>query len=308
VKRSVRAVAGRLGLVLGATLALTSVAVAPVLAGAVEIHTGAYGVHAAIDNTEYAGAKCQYANQQLDAITIRQPILFARDRTGGTDTQKVGWAFTIQYATDIGGTTWADYTNSPIVAHTATDKVNAHFKPRTWHLTNVVYTNSWRVINQFYWYYPDVNHESGRAYHVVYHYQVEDQVSSGNWCPDSQPKITVRQPIAFAFDRSGLTDTQTVGWRYTVQWTDGNVWHALATTSTVKDTATDGANADWQPRTFTFSNAPTHGYYRVVLRVVWYQPGSSTTAGLARHPVSLYRLIGSGFAFTDLACARTAGS
>jgi hypothetical protein len=316
----------------------------PALAGTVEIHSGAYGVHAAIDNTEYAGAKCQYSLQQLDAITIRQPILFARDRTGGTDTQRVGWAFTIQYATDIGGTTWADYTNSPIVAHSATDKVNAHFKPRTWHLTNAVKTPFWRVINQFFWYYPDANHESGRTFHVVYHYQVEDQVASGNGCPDLQPKtvttppppghsgiygvhllidngeyagvtcrygatsfklhtITVRQPIAFAFDRTASTDAQGLGWSYTVQWRDAGTWHELSTSSILKVTATDAANAEWHPRTFTFSGLPTHSYYRVVVHLNWYHAGHAD--GAARHLVSLYHLTGSGFSFTDLACARS---
>jgi len=61
-------------------------------------------------------------------------------------------------------------------------------------------------------------------------------------------------------------------------------------------------NDDWQPRTYTFSGAPTHGYYRVVVHLTWYHPGASTTDGIATHQVSVYRITGAGSPFKYMLC------
>jgi hypothetical protein len=263
MRRSGRTFGGRVALVVGVILLLitSASASAPASAGSGP-HSGHYGVHTPIDNAEYAGAICHYTGGALDAIHLRRPILFAVNRTSGLDTQKVGWAFRIEYSTD--GTAWTEYTNSPIVARSATDKVNAHFKSRTWHVA-AFKTNYWRAINKFYWFYPDVSHVDGVVEHIIYLYQEGQHVGAGHGCPVVQQgttptppppghldiygvhsliddseypgvtclynntisddflyKIIVRQPIVFGFDRTGGIDTQTVGWNYTIQWSGDN--------------------------------------------------------------------------------------
>jgi hypothetical protein len=336
---------------LAGVIAVMLAASAPVSAGIIiGPHSGHYGVHTPIDTGEYAGAICGYSNiGQLDTIKIRRPIVFAFDRTGGVDTQKVGWRFNIEYSID--GNNWSTWNTSSILTATATDKVNAHFMPRTYHLTNPVKTTYFRVTLDLYWFYPDVHHVNGQANHVIAWYQIGPQVGLGTWCPEQQPKtvvtppppghsgkygvhtlidtieypgvtcryhnavsdylykITVRPPILFGFDRTAGLDSQTVGWRYTIQYTDDNVtWHKLVTSSIVKANATDQANAAWQSRSFTFASRPNHAHYRVVVGLFWYYPTASHQNGKAVHPVIFYR--GSpdgGMSFLDSVCAISLG-
>lgn len=325
-------VAGLVSLVLALTLA----GGVPALAGGV--HTGHFGVHTLIDNSEYAGAICGYGNSGLlDKIKIRRPILFGYDRTGGVDSQKVGWRFNIEYS--FSGSSWSPWSTSSMVTASATDKVNAHFKPRTFQLVNPVKTTYWRVTVDLYWFYPDVNHVNGHAYHILSWYQIGVQVSNQTWCPqqiiktiptppppghsgrygvhtlidngeyqgvtclyhnvpgdDYLHKIIARRPVVFAFDRTAGIDSQTVGWKATVQFTDDNTtWHKLIGTPIVKATATDHVNAAFQPRAFAITSPQSHAQFRVVTRLLWYYPSSSQVNGRAVHAVAYYRNAGPSF-------------
>lgn len=320
----------------------------PALAGP-GTHTGHYGVHTLIDNGEYAGAICGYTSAFLDTIKIRRPIVFGKDRTGGVDTQKVGWRFNIEYS--FSGTSWSHWSTSSLVVATATDKVNAHFKPRTFHLVNPVKTTYWRVTIDLYWYYPDLNHQNGHANHVVNYYQIGLQDKYQTWCPENQIKtistppppnhsgnygvhtlidngeyagatcryhstsddfmykLSVRPPIVFGFDRTAALDSQTVGWRYTIQYTDDNAtWHQLVASSIVKTKATDQANAPFQSRSYTFPSQPNHAHYRVVIGMFWYFPNASHQDGKAVHTVANYGIAPDGFpTVIDGVCASTTG-
>ena len=55
-------------------------------------HSGNYGVHGFIDSAEWPGGLCTYdaGTGLLKKIKVWSPIVYAFDRTGGTDHQTVG--------------------------------------------------------------------------------------------------------------------------------------------------------------------------------------------------------------------------
>lgn len=177
---------GRVGPALLLVLALSLLGVAPATAGTlppptpVGPHTGNYGVHGLIDNTDFTGVVCVYPDgNHLTQLRVRPPIIYAFDRTAGTDSQTVGWFFRGQYA-DTGipaETDWHDFFKSPTVKVTATDAYNAQWTNRSVTIpfpteTHIRYRASVKML----WYRTDGTAVDGSAIHLprYYGYKVGD--------------------------------------------------------------------------------------------------------------------------------------
>jgi hypothetical protein len=100
-------------------------------------HTGRRGKHWILDNVgpnpELPSATCLYdENLDLEAVRLRRPIVFARNATGGTDTQDIGWRVRLQYtALNSSETDWQPLEVSSEIRRPATDSDWADFRPRT---------------------------------------------------------------------------------------------------------------------------------------------------------------------------------
>jgi hypothetical protein len=105
----------------------------------------------------------------------------------------------------------------------------------------------------------------------------------GYWHSGTHPslyKLFVRRPIVFASSRVSGNTSQTVGWRYQIEYsTDEANWSVIASSPVFKSTATRGQEASWQDRVHDFASRPANGYYRVKVRVFWYWPNSTTLDG-----------------------------
>jgi len=109
---------------------------------------------------------------------------------------------------------------------------------------------------------------------------IDNPTFSGGICfydPDNAQdlvRMKVRRPIVFAYDRRpGRLDSQTVGWRYTIQVSDDlTTWSNLYTSPIQTRTATDVTNADFRPMAHAFSS--THAAYRARVQVYWYRSGA----------------------------------
>ena len=108
---------------------------------------------------------------------------------------------------------------------------------------------------------------------------IDNPTFSGATCiyhPGTHPdlyRIKVRRPVVFAYDRhKSSVDRQTVGWSYVIEQSDDlTTWDSMYTSSVQTKTATDATNADFRPRTHTFTSA--HPYYRVKVKIVWLHDG-----------------------------------
>jgi hypothetical protein len=111
--------------------------------------------------------------------------------------------------------------------------------------------------------------------------------------------IRVRPPIVFAYDAGPGTDTQPVGWRYKIQWSDlvarGTVWHPFFISSVVSAMATDHRNAAFTPRSHSFGpHVQDHTLYRVIYELSWFDPSGSTETGFSRLDPEFYRIVTPG--------------
>ena len=90
--------------------------------------------------------------------------------------------------------------------------------------------------------------------------------------------IMVRQPIAFAFNRTGHVDQQFIGWRYEIEATDSadtynGPYFNIATSTLKKVSTTEQHPAAFLDRTYHVA-ASTHMALRVVVKIYWYWPSS----------------------------------
>jgi hypothetical protein len=139
-------------------------------------HTGNYGVHILLDSNEYPGANCIYGTDHLlKKITFRRPIVFGADRSGGVDTQWVGWRPTIEY---YDGTppnfysNWPDLHVGSLTKKQATDAYNAQWLPSAYQFGSfdVSQHDYYRVSHTMLWYYPSSTHQDGKAVHTPFWY------------------------------------------------------------------------------------------------------------------------------------------
>jgi hypothetical protein len=104
-------------------------------------------------------------------------------------------------------------------------------------------------------------------------------------------RVKVRPPTVFARDRSSSRDHQSVGWvvelRY--QGPGGGSWSTVQKSSVATATAWDDTAAPFRTRSVTIAHPKGSGSWQVVVRMLWYKPGTSSVwQGTARHRVSFY--------------------
>ena len=116
-------------------------------------HTGHPGRHHLVDTMASAGVVCTYhpASQLLYKITVRPPLVYARNTTSGTDHQKVGWRYRIQ-AWDEGPGAWVAYKAGPIKTATASDHVPAAFTSMSGTEEYSAFAGRFRVFVTMLWY------------------------------------------------------------------------------------------------------------------------------------------------------------
>jgi hypothetical protein len=122
---------GFLTLLAVATATWTGIA-SPALADTPLGHTGNVGAHSLNDGFDTAdrGVTCAYgASSQFVSIEVNAPNIYARDKTAGVDTQKVGWRYIVTRQHD--SNTPVAYKKSTIVKGTATDSGPALLANRT---------------------------------------------------------------------------------------------------------------------------------------------------------------------------------
>jgi hypothetical protein len=116
---------GRPGLVLAAVVAgIATTAPGSVLAGSELPHEGPYGVHSLIDRSESGGAICEYSESgDIVRVSARRPVVYARDMSGGVDSQVVGRrvAFEATNSNPILGP-WETISTTSLRTATATDR------------------------------------------------------------------------------------------------------------------------------------------------------------------------------------------
>ena len=163
-----------------AAVAMAAAIAAPVAADTPLVHSGLYGVHDLVDSEEYTGARCRYDDEQnLDRVTARFPIVFARDRTAGIDRQVVSWFFVVQ--TQHGLTEWRTVGMSAEQFATARDDRPAPFSAQVAMVSGP--TETIRVVVRMRWFDPsDPKTIQGRASHAVdwYRYPLAD---ANEFCP-----------------------------------------------------------------------------------------------------------------------------
>src|SRR4051812_39349974 len=147
---------------IGAIVPLAAVLLAAQPASAhVAATSGSPGNFVVTDTEASPGAHCFYYYRDngnmtdMYKIKIRAPKMYARNRTGNVDSQKVGWQFSIQNGTTVGSApdAWKTYYKSPIVKATAYDNQAAAFTVRTW-LAPKAFNRWWRVKLLMFWYQP----------------------------------------------------------------------------------------------------------------------------------------------------------
>jgi hypothetical protein len=131
-------------------------------------HSGNYGVHMPFDSGEFPGATCTYGTAPdpnwIKTLKVSAPIVYAFDRTSGTDRQYLRWRFRIQYTDgDPALGDWhGEYTSSWVKTR-ATDKYNAQWSARTWTRGSKPLRGRYRAVVEMRWNYPTKNRVDGRA-------------------------------------------------------------------------------------------------------------------------------------------------
>lgn len=180
-------------LVTAVAIALAAASIGPgqVLADTERGHNGLVGAHSLTDTNVTTGARCNYATgdgrEGAATVRVRPPDVFARNRTGGIDSQIVGWKVNVQQSENF--TDWYTDYNSPTSRAQATDASHASFVGKT---VNVPFNLFVRIRVVMYWYRPGApTVQEGRAIHAVDHYiryldgTFEDKVTG--YCPADLP-------------------------------------------------------------------------------------------------------------------------
>ena len=182
-------------------IALLGVA-APAAAG-IPGHSGDHGFHWPLSSDEYPGATCFYdADLHLDRITVRGPVIFGHDQTGGEDSQKVGWQIRVVPIDSTAGAAAVILTQR--VTATASDRWPAHFTGRgvdkPWSFWNDHPAYGIEVKST--WFRPS-DTVDGSATDMVprIRWAMPGPDSVSNYCPAQAPEDPVRRSPA------GISDT-----------------------------------------------------------------------------------------------------
>jgi hypothetical protein len=103
--------------------------------------------------------------------------------------------------------------------------------------------------------------------------------------------VVVRAPVVYARNRSAGRDRQRVAWQILLQRRMGSSdgFEVVARSAIQSAPAWDDRSAAFQRMRLGYDGSASEEY-RVIVRMVWYVPGSDTIAGVHRHAVDLYRL------------------
>jgi hypothetical protein len=126
--------------------------------------SGLYGVHFLADSSEYAGVSCTYNSANvISSVRVRDPFIFARNRTTGADAQWVSWYFRVQAQTP-GASSWTAVATSAVQKRTASDAQVADFSPMTKAFAGTA-AKQYRVLVVVRWFGARGTTEVGRATH-----------------------------------------------------------------------------------------------------------------------------------------------
>jgi hypothetical protein len=127
-------------------------------------HSGVYGIHYLADSAEYPDVTCVYnTSNVISAVVVRDPFVFARNRTTSVDSQLVGWFFQVQKSSSSG---WVVVANSALQRRTATDQQVADFSPMTKSFAGDA-SRQYRIVISMRWYNAARTAVEGRAIHRV---------------------------------------------------------------------------------------------------------------------------------------------
>jgi hypothetical protein len=159
-------------------------AAGPVAAGTPDGHRGTWGAHFLADSREFPGARCRYdGDQNLAGIRVRDPFVFAVDRTGGRDRQRVGWQVIVQALSDDKGAEWANVRRSPVQKALAADATPADFSSIGVPVDGS-FDHAYRVKVRMFWYRPGhPNQVTGVATHTVRWYRYPLAEANEGFCP-----------------------------------------------------------------------------------------------------------------------------
>ena len=112
--------------------------------------------------------------------------------------------------------------------------------------------------------------------------------------------VRVLPPTVFARNRSSHHDQQWVGWKVELRYQPlGGSWRTIQMTAAMKAKTWDDTPAAFHAVTVPVTHQVGSGAYRINVRMIWYEPGSSTVwQGTARHAVEHYT-----YPLADPACA-----
>ena len=173
--RRVRLTRTRGGLVAGmAALIIAALSSGSTFADTPLAHTGQVGQHSLNDVHDTPGVTCNYdANHHLASIHVNAPNVFAYNKTGGVDHQKVGWRFLVQYWNDnIAGT--STYYKSSISKSNATDTYEAALVSKNVPLTLPDDMKPYTVVVKMYWYNADGSISGTATNRVDWYYEHVD--------------------------------------------------------------------------------------------------------------------------------------
>jgi hypothetical protein len=112
---------------------------------------------------------------------------------------------------------------------------------------------------------------------------------------DEIHQIRFRAPVVYAVNSTTDVDTQQVGWRWIVQYSnDGQkTWHLEKRGPIVRTKASDTYNAQWpsQVGTWKRGQAPLRGVYRAVVSMVWFKSNGAVAGqvnALVIHYIDFY--------------------
>jgi hypothetical protein len=146
-------------------------------------HRGKFGVHYLADSREFPGTACAYSDEQtLLGVRVRDPFVYARNRSPGLDRQRVAWRFIVQERLDETAD-WSDFARSHIQRGVATDQQVADFHPMGMKLDSTPGAQ-YRVLVRMYWLVPGHVRPGidGVATHRVDWYRLPDH-GVGDHCP-----------------------------------------------------------------------------------------------------------------------------
>ncbi len=164
----------------GAVLAISTA-----IPAAADTHLGGrgpVGAHYLADSEEYPGVRCRYdGGQTFAGVVVRDPFLFARDRSGGRDRPPVGWQVLLQRQQDE-SLAWEPIAHSARQNGIASDDTPADLSPIALaHAGEAI--SAYRVVVKMVWFVPgDASTVQGTARHLVDWYRWPTDPAHPGFC------------------------------------------------------------------------------------------------------------------------------